>query len=158
LIPTKKQDSILKFKIKMAEKRNYSKKPTTPAPIQANEYGKLPPQALELEEAVLGAIMIEKDAYSHISEMLKPECFYKVAHQKIFEAVMLLAVHQEPIDMHTVTEQLRNPQYNFMMTWKQLFLKFSNKIKFFHQYVCSFCVFKRLLGIFNTSDSFYNYF
>ncbi len=91
----------------MAEKRNYSKKPTTPAPIQANEYGKLPPQALELEEAVLGAIMIEKDAYSHISEMLKPECFYKVAHQKIFEAVMLLAVHQEPIDMHTVTEQLR---------------------------------------------------
>ncbi|MDO9153593.1 MAG: replicative DNA helicase [Paludibacter sp.] len=91
----------------MAEKRNYSKKPMTPAPIQANEYGKLPPQALELEEAVLGAIMIEKDAYSIVSEILKPECFYKETHQKIFEAIMSLAVHQEPIDMHTVTEQLR---------------------------------------------------
>ena len=87
----------------MAEKRNYSKKPMTPAPIQANEYGKLPPQAPELEEAVLGAIMIEKDAYSLISEILKPECFYKLTHQKIFEAIMMLAVHQEPIDMHTVT-------------------------------------------------------
>ncbi|MHB9141946.1 MAG: replicative DNA helicase, partial [Paludibacter sp.] len=91
----------------MAEKRNYSKNPTSPAPIQANEYGKLPPQATELEEAVLGAIMIEKDAYSIISEILKPECFYKVAHQKIFEAIMTLAMHQEPVDMHTVTEQLR---------------------------------------------------
>jgi replicative DNA helicase len=91
----------------MAEKRNYNKKPSTPAPIQANEYGKLPPQAIELEEAVLGALMIEKDAYSLVSEILKPECFYKIAHQKIFEAIMTLAIHQEPIDMHTVTEQLR---------------------------------------------------
>ena len=91
----------------MAEKRNYTKKPTTPTPIPANEYGKLPPQAPELEEAVLGAIMIEKDAYSLISEILKPECFYKVANQKIFEAIMTLAIRQEPVDMHTVTEQLR---------------------------------------------------
>ena len=91
----------------MAEKRNYTKKPTTPTPIPANEFGKLPPQAPELEEAVLGAIMIEKDAYSLISEIIKPECFYKVAHQKIFEAIMNLAMRQEPVDMHTVTEQLR---------------------------------------------------
>ena len=91
----------------MAEKRNYTKKPTTPTPIPANEFGKLPPQAPELEEAVLGAIMIEKDAYSLISEILKPECFYKVAHQKIFEAITTLVMHQEPVDMHTVTEQLR---------------------------------------------------
>ena len=87
----------------MAEKRNYTKKPTGPVPVPANEFGKLPPQAPELEEAVLGAIMIEKDAYSLISEILKPECFYKVAHQKIFEAIMTLAMHQEPVDMHTVT-------------------------------------------------------
>ena len=90
----------------MAERKNYSKK-TTPLPVPANEYGKLPPQAPELEEAVLGAIMLEKDAYSMISEILKPDCFYKLAHQKIFEAIMSLALHQEPIDMHTVTEQLR---------------------------------------------------
>ncbi len=76
-------------------------------PVPANEYGKLPPQAPELEEAVLGAIMLEKDAYSIVSEILKPDCFYKMAHQKIFEAIMTLALHQEPIDMHTVTEQLR---------------------------------------------------
>jgi len=91
----------------MAEKRNYTKKATGPTPIPANEYGKLPPQAPELEEAVLGAIMIEKDAYSLVSEILKPECFYKVSHQKIFESIMTLAMHQEPVDMHTVTEQLR---------------------------------------------------
>jgi len=46
----------------MAEKRNYSKKPMTPAPIQANEYGKLPPQGPDLEESLLGSLMIEKDA------------------------------------------------------------------------------------------------
>ncbi len=91
----------------MAEKRNYKKPPSIPAQIQPNEYGKLPPQAPELEEAVLGAIMLEKDAYSLISEILKPECFYKPSHQKIFESIMNLAVKQEPIDMHTVTEQLR---------------------------------------------------
>ena len=91
----------------MPEKRNYQKKSTIPVPVQPNEFGKLPPQAPELEEAVLGAIMLEKDAYSIISEILKPECFYKPAHQKIFESIMNLAVKQEPIDMHTVTEQLR---------------------------------------------------
>jgi replicative DNA helicase len=91
----------------MAEKRNYARKPAAPAPIAPNEFGKLPPQAPELEEAVLGALMIEKDAYSLVSEILKPECFYKIAHQKIFESIMTLALHQEPIDMHTVTEQLR---------------------------------------------------
>jgi replicative DNA helicase len=73
----------------------------------ANEYGKLPPQAVELEEDVLGAIMLEKDAYSIISDILRPECFYKDSHSKIFKAVVDLAIKQEPIDMHTVTEQLR---------------------------------------------------
>lgn len=111
----------------MAEKRNYTKKTNQSIPIQANEYGKLPPQAPELEEAVLGAIMIEKDAYSLVSEILKPECFYKDANQKIFTAIMTLALHQEPIDMHTVTEQLRKdgtiddiggPYYITLMTAK----------------------------------------
>jgi len=92
----------------MAEKKTYNKKQNSaPTVIAPNEMGKLPPQALELEEAVLGAIMIEKDAYFLVSEILKPACFYKLAHQKIYEAIMTLALHQEPIDMHTVTEQLR---------------------------------------------------
>ena len=91
----------------MAEKRTYTKKETTQNPIPANEYGKLPPQALELEEDVLGAVMLEKDAYSMISDLLKPSYFYKTSHQKIFEAIVGLALHQSPIDMHTVTEMLR---------------------------------------------------
>lgn len=90
----------------MAEKRNYNKK-QTPTPIPANEMGKLPPQAPELEESVLGAIMIEKDAYSLVSEILRPDCFYKIAHQKIYQAIVSLSFAQSPIDMHTVTEQLR---------------------------------------------------
>ncbi len=69
--------------------------------------GRLQPQARELEEAVLGALMLEKDAYSVVSEILKPECFYEHAHQLIYEAIVDLAVQQFPIDMMTVTEQLR---------------------------------------------------
>ena len=91
----------------MVEKRNYSKRKTTNTPIPANEFGKLPPQALELEEDVLGAIMLEKEAYSMISDILKADYFYKIAHQKIFEAFVELALNQHPIDMHTVTEMLR---------------------------------------------------
>ena len=69
--------------------------------------GKLPPQALELEEVVLGALMLEKDAYSVVSEFLKPECFYKESHQNIYTAITNLALNQEPIDMLTVTQQLK---------------------------------------------------
>ena len=71
------------------------------------EFGKLQPQAVELEEAVLGALMLEKDAYSVISDLLKPDCFYEHKHQLIYSAVVDLASKQEPIDMLTVTEQLR---------------------------------------------------
>ena len=52
--------------------------------------GKLPPQALDLEEAVLGALMLEKDALSAVIDILKPNVFYKDAHQKIFEAIQTL--------------------------------------------------------------------
>lgn len=92
----------------MAEKRTYNNKKNNYQPqIASNEFGKLPPQAPELEEAVLGAIMIETDAYSLVSELLKPECFYKPSHQLIYKAIMDLAVHTQPIDMHTVTDQLK---------------------------------------------------
>lgn len=92
----------------MTEKRTYSKnRQQTTTVIAPNEFGKLPPQALELEEAVLGAIMLETDAYSLVSEILRPECFYKIAHQKIFTAIQTLAIQQQPVDMHTVTDQLR---------------------------------------------------
>lgn len=76
--------------------------------VQAvNEYGHLQPQARELEEAVLGALMIERDAYSLVSEILRPESFYEHAHQLIYSAITDLAVRQQPVDILTVTEQLK---------------------------------------------------
>jgi replicative DNA helicase len=83
-----------------------TKKTQAGGPI-INEYGKLPPQAPELEEAVLGALMLEKDAYSIVCDYLKPESFYKDAHQIIYSAIVNLAAKQDPVDMITVTEQLR---------------------------------------------------
>jgi replicative DNA helicase len=69
--------------------------------------GKLPPQALDLEEAVLGALMLEKDALSAVIDILKPDIFYKDSHQKIFEAIQTLFQKSSPIDILTVTAQLR---------------------------------------------------
>ena len=90
----------------MEPKRNYrNNKLNNSTPIP--EFGKLQPQAPELEEAVLGALMLEKDAYSIVSDILKPECFYERTNQLIYSAIVDLASRQQPIDMLTVTEQLR---------------------------------------------------
>ena len=73
-----------------------------------SEYGgKLPPQAIELEEVVLGALMLEKDAYVAVCEFLKSECFYKDIHQTIYEAITQLSQNQEPVDLLTVAQQLK---------------------------------------------------
>ncbi|HUX53452.1 MAG TPA: replicative DNA helicase [Williamwhitmania sp.] len=77
------------------------------AKMMAFEMGKVPPQAIDLEEAVLGAIMLERDAVITVMDVLKPESFYKDAHQKIFQAVADLSTRLEPIDLYTVTEELR---------------------------------------------------
>ena len=69
--------------------------------------GKLQPQDKDLEEAVLGALMLEKDAYSEVCDLLKPETFYDPANQKIYAAIQKLGMNQRPIDMLTVTQQLR---------------------------------------------------
>ncbi len=70
-------------------------------------YGKIPPQSKELEEAVLGAIMLEKSAFDTVIEILKPECFYVDAHQRIYKAMQNLAARNSPIDLLTVVEELR---------------------------------------------------
>lgn len=70
-------------------------------------YGKVPPQAKELEEAVLGAIMLEKTAFDSAVKILKPECFYVEAHQRIFRAMQSLSTKNQPIDILTVAEELR---------------------------------------------------
>lgn len=71
-------------------------------------YGKVPPQAKDLEEAVLGAIMLEKNAFDVVIEILKSECFYVEAHQRIFNAIQSLANKSQPIDILTVAEELRS--------------------------------------------------
>lgn len=90
----------------MAEQRKYTRNNTKTKAQPVNDYGHLQPQAPELEEAVLGALMIEKDAYSLVSEILRPESFYEHRHQLIYAAITDLAVNQQPVDILTVKEQL----------------------------------------------------
>ncbi len=76
----------------------------------ALDYGKIPPQALDLEEAVLGAIMLEKDAILSVLDILEPASFYKEAHQRIYEVAESLSQEEKPIDLLTVTEELRKTE------------------------------------------------
>lgn len=69
--------------------------------------GKLPPRDTDIEEVVLGACMLEKDAYMNVCDILIPESFYDPVNQKIYQAISTLGFNQRPIDMMTVTEQLR---------------------------------------------------
>ncbi len=68
---------------------------------------KLPPQALDLEEVVLGAMMIDKKGVDEVIDILSPDAFYKEAHQYIFEAIFKLFEDSQPIDLLTVSNQLR---------------------------------------------------
>ena len=83
------------------------KKPQYKEKVENSELGKIPPQALELEEAVLGAMMLEKNAALEILDLLQPESFYVEANQKIFKAISDLSSEYKPVDMLTVTEELR---------------------------------------------------
>ncbi len=69
--------------------------------------GKLPPQALDLEEAILGALMLEKNALTAVVEFLRPEHFYTEQHKEIYNAIIDLFKASEPVDMRTVVAQLR---------------------------------------------------
>lgn len=90
----------------MAEQRRNTRSTKSTKVQPVNDYGRLQPQAPELEEAVLGALMIEKDAYSLVSEILRPDSFYERRHQLIYTAITNLAVNQKPVDILTVKEQL----------------------------------------------------
>jgi replicative DNA helicase len=71
------------------------------------ERGKIPPQALELEEAVLGAMMIDKKGIDEVIDILQPDAFYKEAHKYIFETIIELFTETQPVDLLTVSAQLR---------------------------------------------------
>ncbi len=69
-------------------------------------YAHVQPQALDVERAVLGALMIDKDAYTVVCEMLRPESFYDSRHQKIYQAIRDLELRERPVDVLTVVQQL----------------------------------------------------
>ena len=71
------------------------------------EAGKVPPQAVDVEEAVLGAMMIEPNCVPDVLERLTAECFYKEANRKIFSAISALSKDHEPVDIFTVAEALK---------------------------------------------------
>lgn len=87
-----------------------SRKPRTktpPAPAQ-DSFGRLQPQDLDFEKAVLAALILEKDAYAIVGEILNPTSFYDPRHQLIYEAIQRLNLEQKPADLITITEQLRS--------------------------------------------------
>jgi replicative DNA helicase len=91
-------------------------------------YGKLPPQAKDLEEAVLGAILLEKSAFDTVVEILKPECFYVEGHQRIFRAMQGLANLSRPIDILTVVEELKTREELEMTGGAYYITKLTNSV------------------------------
>jgi replicative DNA helicase len=87
------------------ENNTNKKRVRKPQPVD-NTYGHLQPQAPEVEKAVLGALMIDKDAYAVVCEILHPESFYEPRNQMVYQAIMELSMAERPVDILTVTEQL----------------------------------------------------
>jgi len=81
--------------------------PTRSSQVIPLEKGKLPPQAIDLEEVVLGAMMIDKKGVDEVIDILSPDAFYKEAHQHIFEAIYTLFEKSEPVDLLTVSAILK---------------------------------------------------
>ncbi len=81
--------------------------PSRKSPVISLEKGKIPPQAIDLEEVVIGAMMIDKKGVDEIIDLLNPEVFYRDAHQHIFAAIYQLFKSGQPIDLLTVSAQLK---------------------------------------------------
>ncbi len=75
------------------------------APIDPN-YAHVQPQAVDLERVVLGALMVDSDAFSMVSEILKPDTFYEPRHQKIYEAIRNMNMDERPVDIMTLVNEL----------------------------------------------------
>jgi replicative DNA helicase len=87
--------------LKKVDKRNHA------IDLGTLVYGKVPPQAKDLETAVLGAILVERNAFEKVARILQPECFYVDAHQRIFKAMVSLDRAAAPIDIFTVINELK---------------------------------------------------
>ena len=85
-----------------------AKKPDFRPPL-TDATGKLPPRDTDLEEVVLGACMLEKDAYMNVCDILVPDSFYDPVNQKIFQAITTLGFNQRPIDTSRSASVSRRP-------------------------------------------------
>ena len=72
------------------------------------QYGKIPPQAVEVEEAVLGALMLEREAFIGVADVLIEESFYKEEHRTIFKVIKELSMEDKPVDLLIITQELKN--------------------------------------------------
>lgn len=91
----------------MAKTNNTGKK--TNVKIAVNpEFEHLQPQVVDMEKKVLAALMIDQDAYAMVSDQISADMFYEPRHKKIFEAIFALNLAEKPVDLVTVTEELRH--------------------------------------------------
>jgi replicative DNA helicase len=86
----------------------YGGKKRAPLPTPSLMVGRPQPQALDVELAVLGALLLERDALPRVIDTLKPEIFFRQAHRLIYGAVAELFANSEPVDVLTVAEKLRS--------------------------------------------------
>ena len=91
----------------MAKDYNPSRRNREAFEALAETPGNVPPQAVELEEAVLGALMLEKDSIIAVQEYVTPDAFYTEEHRTIYKAIEELSMELKPIDLYTVTERLK---------------------------------------------------
>ena len=94
------------LKTDMAEQDNNTRRKAKRQQPVDNTYGHLQPQAPEVEKAILGALMIDKDAYAIVCEMLYPESFYEPRNQMVYAAIRDLSMAEKPVDVLTVTDRL----------------------------------------------------
>jgi replicative DNA helicase len=91
----------------MPEQTRRSARKQKPAATAEENFSHIQPQALDLERAVLGALMVDGESYSLISDILRPESFYLHKNSLIFDAIQKLSFDQKPVDMLTVTNKLK---------------------------------------------------
>ena len=88
-------------------KNNKNKYQKTDIRDYSSSVGKIPPQSIDLEKAVLGALLIQSDAFDTVTDILKPESFYEPIHQEIYRSIQNLGINQKPIDIITVAHNLK---------------------------------------------------
>ena len=70
------------------------------------EYSRIPPQAVDIERCVLGALLIDRDAFDKVSDRLRPESFYDARHQIIYGVIQSMKIENKPVDLFTIHEEL----------------------------------------------------